>query len=325
MSPFRPYREDERPATMPVVPKRFDRNARLWGVRGVDRLARSHVMVLGLGGVGSFTVEGLVRSGVGRLTLVDFDDVCVTNVNRQLPALPATVGRSKAELMAERAKAINPQVHVEPVKAFYEAKTAAALLGRAPDVIIDCIDNVTAKLHLLASCIYHRLPCVTSLGASGKVDPTRVRATDLRKTHDDPLAKMIRKYLWRVYEINLKRVSNVNAVFSDEKPLRPDPEYTGSPCGGSECVCPNRLNQHHTCSARHIIWGSSVLVTSTFGMTAASLAVRYLAGDDTVCLKPEVKVFNGDEPLVDPDSRWENGVLKQPQTFSGATESTEEE
>ncbi|HNV70925.1 MAG TPA: ThiF family adenylyltransferase, partial [Candidatus Ozemobacteraceae bacterium] len=151
MSPFKPYREDERPAALPVVPKRFDRNARLWGVRGVDRLARSHVMVLGLGGVGSYAVEGLVRSGVGRLTLVDFDDVCVTNVNRQLPALPATVGRSKAELMAERVKAVNPLVQVESVAAFYEAKTAAAMLGRAPDVIVDCIDNVTAKLHLLAS------------------------------------------------------------------------------------------------------------------------------------------------------------------------------
>ncbi len=325
MPPFRPYRDDERP-TLPIcIPKRFDRNARLWGVRGVDRLARSHVMVLGLGGVGSYAVEGLVRSGVGRLTLVDFDDVCVTNVNRQLPALPSTVGRSKAELMAERAKAINPHVQVEPVAAFYEAKTAATMLGRAPDVIVDCIDNVTAKLHLLASCIYHRLPCVTSLGASGKVDPTRVRYTDLRKTHDDPLAKTIRKFLWRVYEINLKRVSHLMAIFSDEEPLRPDPEYTGSPCGGAECVCPNSTNQHHTCSARNIIWGSSVLVTSMFGMTAASLAVRYLAGDETVRLMPEVKVLEGDEPLIDPDSRWENGVLKQPQTRSDADAEADDE
>ncbi|HNV69800.1 MAG TPA: hypothetical protein PKO06_08890, partial [Candidatus Ozemobacteraceae bacterium] len=179
--------------------------------------------------------------------------------------------------------------------------------------------------HLLASCIYHRLPCVTSLGASGKVDPTKVRATDLRKTHDDPLAKTIRKYLWRVYEINLKRVSQLTAVFSDEEPMRPDPEYTGSPCGGAECVCPNSTNQHHTCSARNIIWGSSVLVTSMFGMTAASLAVRYLAGDESIDLKPDVKTLPGDDSLVDPASRWEDGVLKTSPASQPAHETAEDD
>jgi tRNA A37 threonylcarbamoyladenosine dehydratase len=284
----------------------FDRNARLWGGTGAERLAQSHVMILGLGGVGSYAVEGCARAGVGRLTLVDFDEVCITNVNRQLHALPGSVGRSKSALMAERARQINPQMAVEAVHQFYEASSAAVFFMKKPDLILDCIDNVTAKLHLLASCIYREIPIVTSLGASGKVDPTRIAAADLRKTRDDPLGRSIRRNLWRVYEINLKRVSHLMAVYSDENVILPNPEYKSSLCG-LECVCPNSSNQHHTCAKRNIIYGSAVFVTSMFGMTMASLGVRYLAGDDEVCLKPDFKTLPGDEPLIDPDERWKNG------------------
>jgi len=282
-----------------LVPKKFDRNARLWGSIGVERLAKSHVMVLGMGGVGSFAVEGLARSGIGRLTLVDFDDVCITNVNRQLHALPSTVGRSKSELMAERTRVIHPSGQTEALHEFYEARTSAAILARKPDLIVDCIDNVTAKLYLLATCIFQKIPIVTCLGASGKVDPTKVAYGELRKTHDDPLAKAIRKNLWRAYRINLQRVSNLLAVFSDEKAILPDPVYKSSLCG-IECVCPNSANQHHTCAERNIIYGSAVFVTSMFGMTATSLAVRFLVGDPAVSLTPTLLPIPGDDPPKNP-------------------------
>ncbi|MBF0500850.1 MAG: tRNA threonylcarbamoyladenosine dehydratase [Candidatus Riflebacteria bacterium] len=281
------------------VPKKFDRNARLWGRHGVERLALCHVMVLGMGGVGSFAVEGLTRAGVNRLTLVDFDDVCITNVNRQLHALPSTIGKSKSALMADRVKSINPAATVEAIHGFYESKSSAEMLARSPDLIVDCIDNVTAKLHLLATCIHQQIPIVTCLGASGKVDPTRVGYDELRKTKDDPLAKTIRKNLWRKYNINLQRVDNLMAVYSSEDIILPDPGYQSSLCG-SECVCPNSSNQHHTCAKRNIIYGSAVFVTSMFGMTAASLAVRFLSGVSPLSLVPTLKILPGDDPLKNP-------------------------
>jgi tRNA A37 threonylcarbamoyladenosine dehydratase len=213
--------------------------------------------------------------------------------------------------MAERVLAINPSAHVEAVKDFYEARTAPSFLARRPDVIVDAIDNITAKLHLLATCIYRAMPVVTALGASAKVDPTRVRVADLRKTHDDPLAKTIRKNLWRVYAINLKRVSRLHAIYSDEEVILPDPAYRSSLCG-LECACPNQANQHHTCARRRLLYGSAVFVTSVFGMIAAGLVTRFLAGDSRVDLRPTFKVLDGDEPLRDPDERWRDGTLVDP-------------
>jgi tRNA A37 threonylcarbamoyladenosine dehydratase len=254
-------------------------------------------MVIGLGGVGSFAVEALARSGVGRLSLVDFDDVCITNVNRQLHALSTTVGSSKAQLMAERVRSINPSLRVEFFNEFYEDRTSDSILQVQPDLIIDCIDNVTAKLYLIATCISRQTPVITCLGASGKLEPTRVRFAELKKTRNDPLAKAIRRNLYKKHRINLKRVSNLISVFSDEDSTLPDSKYKSSLCG-AECVCPNSANQHHTCADRNIIWGSAVFVTSVFGMVAASLAVRYLTGDATVDLKPMLKVLPGDESPV---------------------------
>ncbi|MFZ2955700.1 MAG: tRNA threonylcarbamoyladenosine dehydratase [Candidatus Ozemobacteraceae bacterium] len=282
-----------------IVSHLFDRNIRLWGMSAAKKLSASHVMVLGLGGVGSFAVEGLARAGIGILTLVDFDDICITNVNRQLHALPSTIGKSKAQLMADRVRLINPGIQAEPIPAFYEASTSRAMLARKPDLIIDAIDNVTAKLHILATSIMREIPIVTCLGASGKVDPTLVRTNDLRKTKKDPLAKTIRKNLWRKYRINLQRVSDLIAVYSEEEPAAPQTAELPSLCG-TTCVCPNSANEHHTCAKRSIIWGSSVFVTSMFGMTAASLAVRFLTGDPAIRLTPVTTNLPGDDPMIDP-------------------------
>src|SRR5687767_14945080 len=155
--------------------RRFDRTGRLIGDAGMERLARSRVVVFGLGGVGSYTVEGLVRSGVGHLTLVDFDVVCVTNTNRQLHATVSTVGKGKAELMAQRCKAINPDVDVVAVKEFYREEVAAQFLDQGWDFVVDAIDNVKAKLHLLSECVRRNIRVVSSMGAAGRLDPTVIR------------------------------------------------------------------------------------------------------------------------------------------------------
>src|SRR5437764_15245906 len=155
---------------------------RLIGEEAMGRLLGAHVMVIGLGGVGSFAVEALARSGIGRLTLVDFDRVCVTNTNRQLQAVQGAIARPKATLLAERVKLINPQARAEAVPLFYSHKTSDELLARAPDFVVDAIDNVTAKCPLLAACKQRRLAVVSSTGASGRMDPTQLRVVDLAET-----------------------------------------------------------------------------------------------------------------------------------------------
>ncbi|MED5357857.1 MAG: ThiF family adenylyltransferase, partial [Pseudomonadota bacterium] len=144
--------------------RRFDRMARLTGDAGMERLMNSFVVVFGLGGVGSFTAEALVRSGVGRIRIVDFDDVCVTNTNRQLHAMKGHIGRPKSQLMGERLRRINPKADVEDIKKFYQAECADELLEGHPDFVIDAIDQFTAKCHLLATCRARQIPVISCMG-----------------------------------------------------------------------------------------------------------------------------------------------------------------
>jgi tRNA A37 threonylcarbamoyladenosine dehydratase len=259
------------------IPRAWDRTARLFGVEAMRKLAASHVAVFGLGGVGSYAAEGLARSGVGRLTLVDFDQVCVTNINRQIHAFPGTVGKFKADLMAEQVKAINPAIVVRAERAFYEAETAERLLNPAPDYVIDAIDNVTAKLHLIAACLDRGIRVLTCLGAAAKVDPTLVRVASLGDTHMDRLARAIRRNLRKKYGFDEKRLDEILAVFSNEDIVWPDSSYGGLVCGVN-CVCPSGEHSKHSCKKRHVIHGSAVFVTAVFGMTAAGVVVRELTG-----------------------------------------------
>ena len=173
--------------------RRFDRTARLLGDAGVARLARSTVTVFGVGGVGSFAAEVLVRSGVGRVILVDYDRICVTNVNRQLHAQKGTLGKPKVAVMAERLRLINPDATIEARAEFYSAETSARLLVPEPDVVIDAIDNMAAKMHLIATCLSGRLRCVSAMGAAARLDPTAVRVGDLSETRVDPFARDLRR------------------------------------------------------------------------------------------------------------------------------------
>jgi tRNA A37 threonylcarbamoyladenosine dehydratase len=260
--------------------RRFDRAARLLGETALERLGKAHVAVFGLGGVGSFAVEGLVRSGVGEVTLVDFDLVCVTNTNRQLHAVHGSIGKPKATLMAERAIAINPLVRANPMREFYRDETAETLLpANRYDFVIDAIDNMKAKLHLLSRCLELKVPVVSTMGAAGRLDPTLVRVCDLCETHSDPFAKDVRKLLRLKHGIDTASPTGIAAVFSLEP--RREPEPISYDHEGFQCVCPQGDNEFHTCERRHQIDGTVPFVTSMFGMTAASVVVRTLSARAT--------------------------------------------
>lgn len=256
--------------------RRFDRAARLLGESGMARLGRAHVAVVGLGGVGSFAAEALARSGVGALTLIDFDRVCVTNTNRQLHALQGAVGKSKAERMAERVRQINPLAQVQAVEAFYGAETAEALVppGRF-DHLVDAIDNVQAKLHLLARCQALSLPVISTLGAAGRLDPTLIRVCDLAETHSDPFARDVRRLLRARHGIDTSQRTGIQTVFSLEPHREPEP--VSFDADGFQCVCPQSENDLHTCERRSQIDGSAAFVTGAFGLTAAGVVVRAIA------------------------------------------------
>ena len=254
--------------------RRFDRTARLLGDAGIARLARSTVTVFGVGGVGSFAAEALVRSGVGRVILVDYDRICVTNVNRQLHAQKGTLGKPKVVVMAERLRLINPDATIEARAEFYSAETSARLLVPEPDVVIDAIDNMAAKMHLIATCLSGRLRCVSAMGAAARLDPTAVRACDLSETRVDPFARDLRRTLRKKHAIDCTRHVGVWAVFSEEAPI--PPHALAYDDGAFRCVCPGGDNGLNDCEHRNRIEGSAAFVPSVFGATAASLAVKLL-------------------------------------------------
>lgn len=259
--------------------RRFDRAARLFTEPGLHRLMESRVLVFGVGGVGSFAAEALARSAVGEIVLVDFDDVCVTNANRQLHALKGNIGKRKVEVMAERLRAIHPTATVTPTARFYDAGSSDELLSGRIDYVIDAIDNLTAKAHLVATCLRRGIPIVSSMGAAARMDPTRVRVADLSETQRDPFARALRKLLRREHGLEVERGQpvGVDAVYSDEPPRDPAP-VSYDEGRGFVCVCPNQDNGLHTCERRSRIDGSASFVTGAFGLTTASVVVRRLVG-----------------------------------------------
>ncbi|KOO47004.1 tRNA threonylcarbamoyladenosine dehydratase [Priestia koreensis] len=192
----------------------FSRNELAVGKEGINTLKNSTVAVLGIGGVGSFAAEALARSGVGRLVLVDKDDVDITNVNRQIHALLSTVGQPKADLMKQRIADINPDCEVISLKMFYTEETYEEFFSYGLDYVIDASDTISYKIHLMKECLKRKIPMISSMGAANKMDPTRFRVADISKTHTDPMAKVIRVRL-RKEGIH----KGINVVFSDESPI----------------------------------------------------------------------------------------------------------
>ncbi|MDB4284397.1 tRNA threonylcarbamoyladenosine dehydratase [Akkermansiaceae bacterium] len=170
---------------------RFGGIARLYGMPALEKFSQSHVMVIGLGGVGSWATEALARSGVGKLSLVDLDDLCWSNINRQIHALSETVGQQKSSALATRVLAINPEINVIEHSYFYSEKTADGLLEDQPDLIIDAFDTSKAKIHLIATCRDREIPVITSGAAGGRLDPTRVVIDDLSRAHGDSASSAV--------------------------------------------------------------------------------------------------------------------------------------
>jgi len=255
--------------------RRFDRMGRLVGDDAMTKLFKSHVMIIGLGGVGSWAAEAVVRSGVGHVTIVDFDEICVTNFNRQLHALQGSVGEKKAVALGERLKKINPQATITVLSKFYSDKTSDEFFALKPDSIIDAIDHITAKCHLLGRARREGVPIVTSTGSGGRLDPTQVRVSDLNETQTDPLAKDIRRILREKYDFPMTGPYGIPAIWSPEFPTEPK-ALTYDKGKGFRCVCPQGDNGLFTCDDRNMIFGNAGFVTGAFGLAAASVAVRGL-------------------------------------------------
>lgn len=211
--------------------ERFGGVDRLYGAGALARFSRSHVAVIGLGGVGSWVVEALARSGVGHLTLIDADDLCVSNTNRQLPALAGQYGRGKAEAMAERCRAINPRIAVDVVPSFLTPSNLDDLLDRGYHLVIDACDSFRTKVEAIVWCRRRKLPIITVGAAGGRRDPTLVRVRDLSRTEHDAMLALIRKKLRSEFNFpkGPKRYFSVPAIYSLENVQYPQSD--GTVCG----------------------------------------------------------------------------------------------
>ena len=249
---------------------RFSGVGRLVGVPGLERLRRAHVCVVGLGGVGSWAVEALARSGVGQLTLVDLDEVCVSNINRQLPALTSEVGRTKAGVLAERVHGIHPDCIVHQRIEFFTAATAEAILSTPFDFLLDAIDNVSNKCLLISECVRRGIPLVTTGGAGGRRDPTAIKVADLAFSSHDRLLQKVRRKLRsdHGFPTQPEKPFGVDCVYSPEAPVFPHSD--GTVCAAQEAGTDLHLN----CESGY---GTAAFVTGTFGFTAAGRIVRRLA------------------------------------------------
>ncbi len=242
---------------------RFSRTELVVGSEGLEKLRLATVAVLGVGGVGSYAVEALARSGIGRLILVDKDVVDITNINRQLPALTSTIGQPKVDIMAQRINDINPACEVIVKHLFFGKDTADELLALKPDYIVDAIDTVSAKIDLIEACISENIPVVSSMGAANKMDPTQFRVMDLQDTTVDPIARVMRR------ELRKRGITRgIKVVCSLEPPMAPREEIRQS-------IAPVDVEQTLPRKATHPP-ASIAFVPPVAGMILASVVVRDL-------------------------------------------------
>lgn len=247
---------------------RFGGIGRLYGTAGLERLRRAHVCVVGLGGVGSWAVEALARTGIGALTLVDLDDICLSNVNRQLHALDGDLGKPKVEAMARRVKAINPDCAVHPIQAFLLKSNAREILQGGFDYVLDAFDSPSRKCALIAQCRDRSIPVITSGAAAGRRDPTAVEVVDLAFSSHDRLLQEVRSMLRTRHGFPRgKNPFGVECVLSREPAVYPAK-------GGAVCEAPDaEQDLRIDCNTG---FGTASFVTGTFGFVAASRIVQGL-------------------------------------------------
>ncbi|AXU72548.1 tRNA threonylcarbamoyladenosine dehydratase [Clostridioides difficile] len=227
------------------------RTSFLVGDDGIKKLNNSNIIVFGVGGVGSFTVEALARAGVGNITIVDFDDVDITNINRQIPALHSTVGRYKVDVMEERILDINPNINIEKIRSLYNKDTSDEILTERYDYVVDAIDMVSSKIHLIETCEKKGLKIISSMGMGNKLDPTKIVVTDIHKTSTCPLAKVMRK------ELRDRGIKKLKVVYSTEQPIE---------------------LKKKVMNGRKVTPGSVSFVPSVGGLIIASVIVNELLG-----------------------------------------------
>ncbi|MEM1223542.1 MAG: tRNA threonylcarbamoyladenosine dehydratase [Verrucomicrobiota bacterium] len=254
---------------------RFGALGRLYGVEGLEAIKAAHVAVIGLGGVGSWVVEALARTGVGKLTLVDMDEICLSNMNRQIHALNDTVGRSKAEILAERVEQIAPECELTVEKCFFTESTSERLLSVDYNYVVDAIDTTRHKCELIDAARKRGISLITCGGAGGRIDPARLRIDDLARSINDPLLLQVRKRLRKEYGFpRLKRQKfKVDCVFSDELPRFPMED--GSVSEERSAGADYRLN----CDQG---FGSATFVTGAMGFLAASHLIKKLVYQENV-------------------------------------------
>ncbi|WP_042275658.1 tRNA threonylcarbamoyladenosine dehydratase [[Clostridium] dakarense] len=219
------------------------------GDEGLEKLKNSNVIVFGVGGVGSFAAEAIARAGVGNLTIVDFDDVDITNINRQLPALHSTVGKYKVEVMKERILDINPDINIKAIRNVYNKDTSDEILTEDYDYVVDAIDMVTSKIHLIETCKSKGLEIISSMGMGNKLDPTKIAVADIHKTSMCPLAKVVRK------ELKDRKIKKLKVVYSTEQP---------------------KELKKKIMNGKKITPGSTSFVPSAAGITIASVVINDL-------------------------------------------------
>ena len=243
--------------------QRFGGIGRLYTPEGLAKLRQSHICVIGIGGVGSWAVEALARSGIGKITMIDMDDICVTNINRQIHALTSTVATLKTEAMKTRIAEINPECQVEIIDDFISPDNLADYLNRGYDYVIDAIDSVKTKAALIAYCKRNKIRLITTGGAGGQTDPSQIQIADLSKTIQDPLASKVRSLLRKEYHFsqNPKRKFGVDCVFSTQPLIFPK---MGEGCEISATMnCANGF-------------GAVTIVTATFAFFAVGRVIDKL-------------------------------------------------
>lgn len=241
----------------------FSRTELLIGQEGLEKLNKSKVYIFGLGGVGSFTAEALARAGIGSFKLIDFDEICLTNINRQLHALHSTVGKSKVEVMKQRLLDIHPKARVEIFKSFYSQEDADFFLADKPDYVVDAIDTVKSKVSLAKECHRREIPFISCMGAGNRLDALSFKVADISRTSGCPLAKAVRKLLKQE-----GITQGFKAVFSPEPAIKPLEQE--SSCA-TECICPS--GDAH-CSKKRQIPGSISFVPSVAGLLMAGEVVK---------------------------------------------------
>lgn len=244
----------------------FSRTELIFGKEAMERLAGSRVAVFGIGGVGGYTVEALVRSGIGAVDLIDDDKVCLTNLNRQIFATRKTVGKYKVDVAAERIAEINPDVTVRTYKTFYMPETADQFDFSEYDYIVDAIDTVTGKIALVMNADASGTPIISSMGAGNKVDPTAFEVADIYKTSVCPLARIMR------YELKRRGIKKLKVVYSKEKPITPIDDMAIS-CR-THCICPPGTARK--CTQRRQVPGSNAFVPSVVGLIIAGEVIKDL-------------------------------------------------